>query len=657
MRSKRWAGLATSIALVSSLLAVNTITSARADSSSGQTWTIYAAGDVAAPNAGGDEQNAAIIAAGIAQDPDHSRVLMLGDGAYPDGTYQTYLDQYDKTNNGGGGWGQFKDKTYPAPGNHDYGQSMSLLDGGYRQYWDPILQAVNGDHGETSGDTLSDSSGWYSVDIGPSWHVISLNWACTKSAPGTPNPGGSQSGCGANDPQGQWLAGDLQKATAAHKHILAMWHGARFVSGNKDPNGQEATASGDFAKTDAYWTMLQNAGADLVLAGHHHLYERFDNMSNDSGVKGDHQGKVDPAGPASFVVGTGGGAPSQFCEDTGVSCLRGADVARGSLKRIDNQFGVLKLVLHPDSYEFQFIAAGTGQVLDSSSAPVATHAAYGLGGGTTDTTTTTPTSATGPTTQTTTPAAGARGGYWMVGADGKVYAFGTALKYGDAGITPGSSAVDLEPTPSGNGYWVVDDAGGVSSFGDAVYRGAPDSLTLKPGEKVTSLSSTPDGKGYWMFTDRGRVLPYGTAVSFGDMSNTKLNAPVLDSIVTPSGKGYYMVAADGGIFSFGDAAFHGSMGGKKLNAPVQSLVPTTTGLGYWLVASDGGIFAFGDAAFKGSMGSTKLNKPVTGMVRYADGYLMVGEDGGIFDFSNQPFLGSLGGNPPARPIVSVAALG
>ena len=87
MRSKRWAGLATSIALVSSLLALNgAIDAAKADSSSGQTWTVFAAGDVAAPNAGGDEQNAAIIAAGIAQDPDHSRVLMLGDGAYPDGT-------------------------------------------------------------------------------------------------------------------------------------------------------------------------------------------------------------------------------------------------------------------------------------------------------------------------------------------------------------------------------------------------------------------------------------------------------------------------------------------------------------------------------------------------------------------------------------------
>src|SRR6185295_1186000 len=139
---------------------------------------------------------------------------------------------------------------------------------------------------------------------------------------------------------------------------------------------------------------------------------------------------------------------------------------------------------------------------------------------------------------------GNRNGYWMVGADGKVFGFGQAQRFGDAGLTPGTQAVDLEPTPTGDGYWVVDDAGGVSSLGDAVYRGAPDSLALRADEKVTSLSSTPTGKGYWMFTDKGRVLTFGDAVSFGDMSRVSLNGPVLDSIVTPSGKGYYMVDSD-----------------------------------------------------------------------------------------------------------------
>jgi Tol biopolymer transport system component len=276
-------------------------------------------------------------------------------------------------------------------------------------------------------------------------------------------------------------------------------------------------------------------------------------------------------------------------------------------------------------------------------------------------TTTTSTSTTAPsgasTTTTTVPPGGkARSGYWMVGADGRVYNFGEAAHMGDALIAPGAEAVDLEPTPTGKGYWVVDSAGRIFAMGDAQFEGIAGPTALEAGEQVTSLSSTKTGNGYWMFTTRGRVLTFGDAVHYGDMAATRLNGPVLDSIPTASGKGYYMVASDGGIFSFGDARFYGSMGGKRLNAPVQSLVPDGDGVGYWLVASDGGIFAF-DAPFKGSMGDKRLNKPVTGMVRFGNGYLMVGEDGGIFNFSDKQFHGSLGNTPPARPVVSVAALG
>jgi hypothetical protein len=248
------------------------------------------------------------------------------------------------------------------------------------------------------------------------------------------------------------------------------------------------------------------------------------------------------------------------------------------------------------------------------------------------------------------------GGYWMVGSDGVVYAFGDAKHLGNAAVAK-TKAVDLEPTASGNGYWIVDEAGTVFRFGDAVHHGNVDRSKLAAGEKATSLSATADGGGYWIFTNRGRVLTFGNAPFLGDVSTVSLNGPVLDSIVTPYGQGYYMVASDGGIFAFGDAVFYGSMGGQKLNAPVQSLVPDADGTGYWLVASDGGIFAF-KAQFKGSLGDVRLNKPVTGMVRAGGGYLMVGEDGGIFNFSGDPtsFKGSLGDKPPAKPITSVAVL-
>jgi hypothetical protein len=363
---QRWAGLATTIAVVSSLLALNgAIESAKADNSSGQTWTLFAAGDVASPLSGADELNAVIVKNGVAADPDHTRVAMLGDGAYPDGSIDTYNREYGKA----GSWGDFKDKTYPVPGNHDYGRQMSASDAGYRMYWDSTLQALNGDHGETSGDTLKDQSGWYSVDVGPYWHLIALNWACSN---GPNTSGGAMSGCSETDPQGVWLAGDLQKATAAHKHIIAMWHGARFFSKNDNATptnpADDPGPSTDAPKTNAYWKMLQGAGADFVLAGHHHNYEVFQHMSvvePGTAPAGDHQGQVDPTGPREFVVGTGGGEQSHFV--TSVPPAVGSDPQH---PRRDGQWGVLKLTLEPNSYQWDFLSSGSpneaaaGTVLD-----------------------------------------------------------------------------------------------------------------------------------------------------------------------------------------------------------------------------------------------------------------------------------------------------
>jgi Tol biopolymer transport system component len=248
-----------------------------------------------------------------------------------------------------------------------------------------------------------------------------------------------------------------------------------------------------------------------------------------------------------------------------------------------------------------------------------------------------------------------RTGYWMLDGDGNVYGFGTARMLGSPVNDLGNThAADIEPTPSGNGYWVVDRRGRVFSYGDAAHFGNADRVNFGKDEKVTSLSSTATGRGYWIFTTSGRVLAHGDANHYGDLTDVKLNGPVLDSIPTSSGRGYYMVASDGGIFTFGDARFYGSLGNIRLNAPVQSLVPDGDGVGYWLVASDGGVFTF-ETPFRGSMGAQTLNKPVTGMVPFGNGYLMVAEDGGIFNFSNLPFLGSLGDKPPIEPVVSVAA--
>src|SRR5581483_10478341 len=104
-----------------------------------------------------------------------------------------------------------------------------------------------------------------------------------------------------------------------------------------------------------------------------------------------------------------------------------------------------------------------------------------------------------------------------------------------------SGAVDLEPTPSGRGYWTLGQNGTVAAFGDARSFGRVDRTRLVKSEVRAALSATPAGTGDWVFANRGRVLAFGDAPFLGDMSATPLSGPVLGSVATPSGKGYYMV--------------------------------------------------------------------------------------------------------------------
>ena len=447
------------------------------------------------------------------------------------------------------------------------------------------------------------------------------------------------------------IAGDVAAAEANADSVAN-------VAGNSDGDGGAATA----AAFDRPVGLTGDNQGHLYVGEEHGSRIRRINLDNGiiDTVAGD--GTIleqRTNGGSVFIKGdpTGKALEAQFAMLHDIQI----NPADGSLWIADSRHNRIRAIADPANAPGAIVPTGGG-----SSTPLPTTTT------TAPKTTTTTTASTSTTTTTITPNTGGtsgdpvvsgsntgapavrRSGYWMVGSDGVVYPFGDAEHHGNAATT---SAVDLEPTPSGYGYWVVDDLGRVFKFGDAVFHGNVEPSKLVAGEKVTSLSATTDGDGYWVFTNRGRVLTFGNAAFLGDMSTVKLAGPVLDSIVTPSGRGYYMVASDGGTFSFGDARFYGSMGGQKLNAAVQSLVPDADGVGYWLVASDGGIFAF-EAGFKGSLGSTRLNRPVTGMVRAGTGYLMVGEDGGIFDFSGTPdgFKGSLGAKPPARPITSVAVL-
>jgi beta-lactamase class A len=212
----------------------------------------------------------------------------------------------------------------------------------------------------------------------------------------------------------------------------------------------------------------------------------------------------------------------------------------------------------------------------------------------------------------------------------------------------------MAATPDGLGYWMVAADGGVFAFGNAAFEGSTGDIHLN--EPVVGMAATPDGRGYWLVAADGGVFAFGDAAFEGSTGGIHLNEPVVGMAATPTGRGYWLVAADGGVFAFGDAAFRGSTGGVHLNAPVVGMAATPDGHGYWLVAADGGVFAFGDAPFEGSMGAATLNDPVVGMAATPDGhgYWLAGADGGIFALGDAPFEGSDGGTPKQALAVGIA---
>jgi hypothetical protein len=248
-----------------------------------ETATVIAVGDIASCEAEGDSATAAVVA------DLEGTLVTLGDNVYEAGSDQTYRDCYDPV------YGQFKDRTRPAPGNHDVRD-----DGGdaYFRYF-----------GDSAG---APGEGWYTFDLG-AWHLIALNSNC------------DQVGCGEGSAQYQWLIDDLA-ANSDSECTLAYWHHARFSSG---PHG-------DIGAVADLWRALDEADADLVLAGHDHIYERFAPQASD--------GATDPNGLVEITVGTGGAIHHET-----------ERVAPNSEIAITDAYGVLVLTLHPDGWDWSFL--------------------------------------------------------------------------------------------------------------------------------------------------------------------------------------------------------------------------------------------------------------------------------------------------------------
>lgn len=206
-------------------------------------------------------------------------------------------------------WGRHKARTKPSPGNHEY--------------YTPRASGYFGYFGAAAGDP---SKGYYSYDLGE-WHVVSLNSMCEDVG-----------GCGATSPMVTWLKKDL--AANPKSCTLAYFHHPLFSSGEHGNN----------AKMRPTWDALYAARADVVLNGHDHDYERFAPQSPG--------GEADAArGIREFVVGTGGGSHYGI-----------ANVQPNSEAHNTDTYGVLKLTLHPDGYDWQFVPQAGETFTDSGTA-------------------------------------------------------------------------------------------------------------------------------------------------------------------------------------------------------------------------------------------------------------------------------------------------
>ena len=228
-------------------------------------------------------------------------VFTAGDNAYETGSAAQFRDCYGPT------WGRVLARTRPAPGNHDY---MTKGAAGYLGYFGTVAAP--------KGTT------WYSYELG-TWHIVVLDSDCDDIG-----------GCGTGSAQGQWLSADLAASTA--QCTIAIWHHPLFSSG----------FHGNDRDVAPFWQALYDDGADVVINGHDHDYERF--------APQDPAGHLDKAhGLREFVVGTGGAALRGFLVTKANSEIRTAVV-----------HGVLRLVLHPGSFEWAFLPT-SGSFSDSGS--------------------------------------------------------------------------------------------------------------------------------------------------------------------------------------------------------------------------------------------------------------------------------------------------
>jgi hypothetical protein len=198
--------------------------------------------------------------------------------------------------------------------------------------WPKIYPTAGPTHDVSSCDDLNYQNYWgrpamkgYSFDLG-AWHIISLPSAAYRYDCDT-------AGILA------WLKSDL--AANAAPCTLAFW---------QDPYFTRPTATHTAEPAVKPWVdALYAADADVILQASNHDYQRF--------APQDPNRDPDPArGLRAFVVGTGG---------IGLYTFTGS--APNVEASDDTTFGALRMTLHSNGYDFQFMRAAGGSFTDSGS--------------------------------------------------------------------------------------------------------------------------------------------------------------------------------------------------------------------------------------------------------------------------------------------------
>lgn len=226
-------------------------------------------------------------------------IFTAGDNSNDEGYAEEYKNCFAPS------WGRFFSRIHPVPGNHDY----RVKEG--KPYYDYFGNKA-GKKGE----------GYYSYDVGP-WHIIALNSNCDYV------------GCGPDSEQYKWLKRDLKNNPS--RCTMAIWHHPRVSSA---PEGKDKSVK-------PFWDLLYEYGADVIVNGHSHIYERYAPQNPD--LKIDYE-----SGLVQFIVGTGGA----FFEDL-------KTIQANSQAKITQTHGILVFELYEDRYDWGFLPVDGVSFFDS----------------------------------------------------------------------------------------------------------------------------------------------------------------------------------------------------------------------------------------------------------------------------------------------------